>query len=177
VCKIRKLAGISRPAAIKEFFDKALNRLNKKRSAEIIVRLCKKFGWERSVFKPFSLVEKNGEIWLTSDLGAFYAKKNRYQRLGLKMIDKNGDFTTQFVVHFGAHATKNVVTLSEDQKDRYLLGYDVRLSELEANQVERLQSLTDKVVLFQYEGYCLGWGKYLEQKKLIKNKLDRGWIF
>jgi 16S rRNA (cytosine1407-C5)-methyltransferase len=177
VCKIYKKSAVSRPSAIKEFFDKALNRLNKKRSAEIIARTCKQFGWERAVFKPFSLIEKNGEFWLSSDLGAFYAKKNRYQRMGLKMIDKNGDFTTQFVVQFGRTATKNILALTKTQKERFLTGYDIRLTELNEDQIQTLESQKGKTVLFHYENYCLGWGKYLEQKKLIKNKLDRGWIF
>ena len=51
--------------------------------------------------------------------------------MGLKMIDKNGDFTTPFVVQFGKFATKNVLQLTEYQKDRFLTGYDIRFSELD----------------------------------------------
>jgi aminoglycoside N3'-acetyltransferase len=69
------------------------------------------------------------------------------------------------------------LALTKTQKERFLTGYDIRLTELNEDQIQTLESQKGKTVLFHYENYCLGWGKYLEQKKLIKNKLDRGWIF
>ncbi|PID70505.1 hypothetical protein CSB37_02345 [bacterium DOLZORAL124_38_8] len=172
IVKIKKTEATQRPPAVKEFSDSLLKKMPKNKMAELIVRWHKSFGIPRDEFKRLILANKNGEVFLTNSGALSFAKKNKYQRVGLKLLDAHGNITPEFVQRFGVLITKNRVELTKEQVQKYLDGYDLML---EPSQLDELNvdSQFQNAVVVKYDGFALGWGKLLKGGKL-KNKIDRG---
>ncbi len=171
---IRKKQSILQKPPQKPFIREFIEIYKKNKRAEILTRFSKKFGIEKSILlrnKAGSknvLVEKNNEIFITTrEVGAF-CKKNLFRRFGMKILDKDRNITTQFAMTYGKFATKNIISLTETQKDKWLAGYDLFLDEEVKNM--------DKEIIVRYQSYCLGYGKLQNQGKKLKNKLDRNLI-
>ncbi|MCF7918087.1 NOL1/NOP2/sun family putative RNA methylase [Candidatus Gracilibacteria bacterium] len=151
--------------------------LRKNQTAEILVRWQKTFGLNRDIFEDSSLIEKNGEIFLISPEAGTFASKHPHRRCGLPVADKHGNMTSSFAIHFGHFATTNVLELTNEQKDRWMEGYDIVFSpslekrELEADFRDGCE------VLVHFQNFCLGHGKVQNQGKRLKNKLDRNLVF
>lgn len=172
--KDRQVAKISAQNSI-SLKGRELEILKKNHRAEVLVRLEKQFGMSRSLFDDYELVSKDGEIWLmTRDCYAF-VRKNLYQRAGLQVMDRDGNFSSEFVIGFGRYATGGFVGLDDQMRDRWLAGYDLSLEE-RIEKTEGKKQKTDKL-LVKYGRFCLGWGKVMHDGTKLKNKLSRDLVF
>ena len=171
IVKLKKTKPTQRKPGLKEFSDALLKRVPKNKMSEVVTKWRKSFGIPADNFKRLSLYDKGGETFISNN-GAFgFAKKNKYQRVGLKVLDKHGNITHEFVRRFGDFATLNVLELSKDQKDRYLQGYDLPLTEEQQLTLPE-KSAFNNALIVRYKHFTLGWGKVLNKTKL-KNKFDR----
>ncbi len=164
---------LSRPqSGLRDFRHKqtSISILPKNRTAEIVTYLHKKFGIEKSHLNPFSYYEKNGDIWMIAKDAAGFLTRNQFRRAGMKILDRDRNITSTFAIHFGVFATKNVIKLSIDQKDKWLEGLDL-------NFEARLDYPDGTEVLVRFDDFCLGHGKVMKEGKKLKNKLDRDLVF
>lgn len=173
LAKIRKKSPLKRSSALKTFSDQDLKRLSKNQTAEIVTKIFKRFGIPKSLFSSYVFLEKKGDIFLSSASAYSFAKKNKYQRVGLKIFDKHENPTNEFAFHFGVHAKKHIISLSEEQKKRYLSGYDLSFDE--PVSPENQKGFCANVFFLRFDSFCLGWGKHIKPTK-IKNKLDRHYV-
>ncbi len=141
----------------------------KNAGAETMTRIRKKFGIDRAVFGKHSLLEKNGDIFITTKAAASFATKNPHRRAGMKIVDQDGNFSTEFAVKFGREATKNIFEMTKEQKLKFLAGFDLFLD-------KTIEIKNGEPVFMRHEGRCFGVGKIMDNGKKIKNKLDRTWI-
>ncbi len=141
----------------------------KNASAEIMTRIRKTFGIDRKVFGKYSLLEKNGNIFITTKSASMFAKQNPHRRVGMKIIDQDGNFSTEFAVKFGREATKNIFEMNQEQKLKFLAGFDLFLD-------KGIEMKNGDQIFMRYENRCFGVGKIMNDGKKIKNKLDRTWI-
>ncbi len=147
----------------------AIKVFGKNAGAEIMTRIKKTFGIDKKVFGKYKLLEKNGNIFITTKTASIFATKNPHRRVGMLIFDKDGNFSTEFVVRFGRKATKNVFEMTKEQKLKFLEGFDLFL--------EKSLEIENGVQIFMfYKERCFGVGKILNNGKKIKNKLDRTWI-
>ena len=144
--------------------------LKKNNVAEIITRLSKKFGIPKEKFKKRTLIFKNGDLFMTTKQATILALKNLHRRIGLKIQDKDKNITSEFAIHFGKYATKNVINLNKIDKNKFLEGYDLSIS----NELKNEKLKNGEEVLIKYKNFCLGHGKIVNGK--IKNKLNRNLI-
>ncbi len=172
---IRKKYGLTITPPKKAIVKDPPEIYKKNKQAEMVSRLCKRFGLEKKIFLQSEagnkqvLVEKNNDIFLTSREAANFCQKNLFRRVGLKILDKDKNITTQFAIKYAKKATENVIVLTESEKDRWLAGYDLIFSPEQL----KLLSFPDGAVLVRYKNFCLGWGKMLNKASKLKNKLDR----
>jgi len=172
LAKIRKKHPLKRAPAVKNFQDSGLNKLPKNKMAEITTQLFKYWGIPKDVWRGKILVESKGDIFVTNNLAYGFAKKNKYQRVGLKILDKHFNITHPFVLHFGKHAVQNVIDLSSEEMDRFLGGYDFEHDFV----LTEIKSPFKGMALVRCDGYTLGWAKQKAPGKW-KNKLDRSVVF
>lgn len=169
-------AKIKKVKPLKELPDKKtspkkspIKVFGKNAGAETMTRIRKTFGLDRALFGKHSLLEKNGDIFITTKSAAAFATRNPHRRVGMKVIDQDGNFSTEFAVRFGREATKNVYEMNAEQKLKFLAGFDLFLD------TEIGMENSDQVFM-RHEGRCFGVGKIQNDGKKIKNKLDRTWI-
>ncbi len=165
VCRLRKVAPLPRPTAQRLRPRVDLRTLPKNHTAEHIVRLCKRYGLDRQLFRSFVLLQRNKDLYLTHKTAAAFAGKNHHDRLGLKVIDQHGNLATDWALAYGQHATRGFVTLTESQKDTWLAGTDIPLSALPPDLP------ADHQLLVRYDRFCLGVGKVVGSR--LKNMLER----
>ena len=170
IAKIKKTAPLPLPTKKQAPLKSSTQILGKNQSATVIQRLCKSFGWEKEMFEKKVLLEHNDAISLTNKATAQFAVHHSHRRCGLPLLDKHGNLTSAFAIHYGAHATKNILTLSEEEKNRWLEGFDIPMA-------ETLSQSDGTEVLVQYKGFCLGHGKAMNKGRKLKNKLDRSLVF
>ncbi len=149
---------------------RAISLLPKNRTAEVITYLHKKFGIPKEVFKKYSLIEKNSEIWLASQESAQFAVRNPHRRVGMPVLDKDKNITSVFALHFGVFAAKNVIELDEKQKYQWMRGLDLAFE-------KGLEYENSTEIFVKYGDFCLGHGKVMNEGKKLKNKLDRDLVF
>lgn len=166
LAKIQKKTSLSLSSPAKIPPSGAFRILGKNQTAEILTRWKKTFGIEKEYFQNLVFLEKNKAYFLTSRSAASFALRNPHRRCGLPVLDKHGNITSAFALHFGKYATQNVRNLSPEEKDRWLEGYDVPLGKTD---------ILSEEILVQYEGFCLGHGKI--HNHMLKNKLDRSLVF
>lgn len=171
LAKIRKRASLFLPPPSFIQRQNASTVLQKKQSATIIARTAKYFGMERSLFEKYVLTERNGKLFLSTKEAAQFASYKQHQRVGLPFLDQNGVITSSFAIHFGKYATQNTFSLSEEEKNRWLEGYD-----LEITSPKNVLPNGSEVLVF-FERFCLGLGKVQQDGKKIKNKLERSIVF
>ena len=164
VAKIKKTHSISRRPKVIMDRKTPYDILSKNQSAEVITRIAKTWGIEKSIFKNYKFIDRNGEISLTTNMAAYFGLKNAHRRVGLPIFDKYKNPTTEFAIQFGPISNKNITQISKQEVDKFLTGLDIDLNE------ETEQSAP---LFIQYENFCIGWGKAQPKRKKIKNKLDR----
>ena len=86
------------------------------------------------------------------------------------MIDKHGNLMSPFVIHYGQLATEKNFELSEEEKNKWLEGFNLSLS-------KPLNEKDGTEIIVQYKGFCLGHGKTQNKGKKLKNKLDRSLVY
>lgn len=172
---IRKKYGLPIPPPRKAIVKDMPEIYKKNKQAETVSRLCKRFGIEKKKILYSEagikqvLVQKNNEIFITSREAAGFCQKNLFRRLGIRILDKDKNITTQFAMKYGKWATANTLELTVAQKDRWLAGYDLIFTP----EITEDLALLDGPILVKYEGFCLGYGKMLNKAFKLKNKLDR----
>ncbi len=168
--RIRKKAGIKKTPATKLFVKNPPKIYGKNQTAEVLKRFEKQWGIKREHFKGKVLIEKTGEMFLTTRSCALFAQKNYTKRCGVKILDKNGNVTSYFVTAYGRFMNKNIVQLNEDQKKRFLAGFDFPVSDFE------FSTLPEKggEVVARFGDQAIGHFKIVQNK--LKNKLDRNLI-
>ncbi len=164
--KIRKIRGISRGKITKSPSNNYLKVLNKNKTAEVIVRICKKFQIPRNFFKNLAVVEKDRAFYLTNKYTAGYATKNAHRRVGLKIMDEYGNPTTEFARTFGELCQQNVLEVSEKEMKDFFAGKNLQLP-------ENMNLKDGEAVIVKYKNQGLGWGKVTKNGKQLKNKLER----
>ena len=182
--KIRKVRALRDRKVVKSFSGlenkkmrgKTLELVKKNQKAEYLVRWEKDFGIPRKAFTGKELVRKEeGSLWLMTRDCFNFVQKNRYQRVGVEAVDKHGNFTSEFAIHFGRLATKQILALTVEEKDRWLAGYDLVVNQPIGNSDQKLKG-NENILFVHFEGFCLGWGKVMNESKL-KNKLNRDLVF
>ena len=170
LAKIRKTTPLSLPSKKSSPLKSSTQILGKNQSATVIARLCKHFGWEKNVFEKKVILQHNDALSITTKPAAQFAVHHSHRRCGLPLLDKHGNMMTAFAIQYGNQATNNTFTLSEEEKDRWLEGFDIPMT-------EALSQSDGTEILVQYKGFCLGHGKAMNKGKKIKNKLDRDRVF
>lgn len=166
LAKIKKSTPLSLARGPKCIIKNPPLLLGKNQIAEVFTSLSKKFGIDRAHFPGISILKHQNGLSITTKEAGSFAVRNPHRRCGLPILDKYGNITSSFAIHFGHLATLNILELSLEQKDRWMAGYDVPLSQNFPSGPE---------ILVQYQGFCLGYGKV--QKQNLKNKLDRNLVF
>lgn len=168
IAKIRKIRGIPRDNVSKNRTD-YIKILNKNKTAEVIVRLCKTYGLLKVIFKKLAIIEKNNEIFLSNKYTAVFSTKNSHRRAGLKIVDKYGNPTTDFSRTFGHHCTENIIELDEQQIKDFLAGKNI-------NFTEKLDHKDGTALIVKHKKQGLSWGKVMKNGKQLKNKLERNLV-
>lgn len=171
IALIRKSAPQKLTPPKKPFIKNPPKIPKKQQQAEVITRLAKKFGIDKSIFKPFILVEKDNEFFLTTRDAAGFCQKNLFRKLGLKILDKDRHITTAFALNFGTAATKNKIILTNHQKQKWMEGYDLIFDD--SFPKKDFKNGDEMMILF--DRFCLGYGKVMDTK--LKNKLNRDLVF
>ena len=169
IAKIRKIRGISRNKVLKMGSGNYLKILNKNKTAEVIVRICKKYGISREIFKKLALIEKDHAFYLTNKSVASYAIKNAHRRVGLKIIDEYGNPTTNFARTFGENCSQNILDLDEKQKADFFAGKNLILN-------AKSNFKDGDCLIIRYKEQGLGWGKVIKNGRQLKNKLERNLV-
>ena len=169
--KIRKILPCSIAPPVK-FCSKNLFKIcSKKSSAEICVRLSKKFGFPRDFLEKNSILSHENGIFLASREAANFAVKNPCRRVGIRILDSHGNISTEFAVRFGRLANKNFVQLSNFQVEKFLAGTDFQISDFP----EFSESGAGTEIIARAGGRAIGHFKIAG--RILKNKLDRGRVF
>ncbi|MCF7830937.1 NOL1/NOP2/sun family putative RNA methylase [Candidatus Gracilibacteria bacterium] len=171
LAKIQKKSPLSRVPPNKHLIKNTTRIYKKNQSATVLTYLAKTFGIDRDHFTKKILLERNGDVFLTTKDAAQFAAKNPHRRCGLPIMDKNKNITSQFALHYGSLATKNFITISEPEKERWLAGYDLPVS------ISNEEIKDGQEILVRYEDLCLGNGKVQNGGMKLKNKLDRNLVF
>jgi 16S rRNA (cytosine1407-C5)-methyltransferase len=164
IAKIKKTHAISRRPKISLDRKTPYNILSKNQSAEITTRITKTWGIDKTIFKNYKFLDRNGEISIASDMAAYFGIKNAHRRVGIPIFDKYKNPTTEFSTLFGAIANKNIVQITETDSQKFLTGLDIEYS----GDVPESTPL-----LIRSGHFCIGWGKAQPKNGKIKNKLDR----
>jgi len=144
--------------------------VGKEKTTKILSHLSETFGIDSKYFEGQKLVDHSGKIFLTTEEAAEFALHHPHKRLGLPMLDTNEYMTSAFAFHFGLLATKNVISLTAEEKKTWLMGSDiVRTGETDIPDGNE--------VLVKFQDFCLGWGKSQNHGMKVKNKLDRSLVF
>lgn len=138
-------------------------KLKKNKTAEILTILRKRYGIEREHFKGTALLEKNNIIYLSTPDLSWFLKRIKAQHVGIPLFNRETGILTDFAIHFGSFATHNVLELTEEQKEKFLYGYDLLLPDFDFEHGQE--------IIVRFEGTALGYGKFVQGK--LKNKLDR----
>ncbi len=170
IVKITKNMPLKLPAPKKPVKLPEIKIYKKNQTAEVVTCIAKQFGLPKSwptLFgsdKPM-FVEKQGNLYLTTQEAARFTQSNLFRRVGLLVWDKDQNFSTEFTIKLAPLATKNTLDLDTQTAQRWREGYDL----LEIDQLEEGQ-----VIIVRNNHFGLGWGKVLKNK--LKNKLDRNLI-
>ena len=175
VVKLRKLEPVERVLLQKPSHTAEINFLKKNHNTEIITKIAKQFGLEKTwpnIFtdgKPAFYIKQN-ELYLTTHEATKFMQVNLFRRVGIKVSDKDDNITTIVAKALAPAATKIVSDLNADQTARWLEGFDIPL---ENSDLSPLKNGT--AILVKQGSFGLGWGKMIDGK--IKNKLDRDLVF
>ncbi len=169
ICRIKKNGSISRAPANKSRAAAGLNFMRKNQAAEVFSRISKYYDIPKDVWKPYSILEHGGEIFLTNRDVAIFVTRNAHRRAGMHLADKHGNPTNSFAMKFGEFANKNIIQLSTEDAERFLSGIDLQ-------KKEPLKMKDGTIVLIREGKRCLGWGKIMQKGYRIKNRLDRNTI-
>lgn len=169
IAKIRKTYGISRGKITKSASNSYLKVLNKNKTAEVVVRLVKRFGISREIMKRLAIIEKDHAFFLTNKYAAGYSTKNAHRRVGLKIIDEYGNPTTNFARTFGELCNINTLDLSEQQMKDFFAGKNLLFEEKSGYK-------DGTALILKYNGQGIGWGKIVKNGKQLKNKLERNMV-
>lgn len=167
MCKIAKRGGLSRPSAKKAKPAAGLNFMRKNQAAEVFARISKYYDIPKEIWKPYSLLDHGGELFITTRDVAIFATRNAHRRAGMHIADKHGNPTNTFAMKFGGFSNKNIIQLSKEDANKYLEGLDLQ-------QKEPLDMKDGTIVLVREGKRCLGWGKIMQKGCRLKNRLDRG---
>ncbi len=170
LAKIKKTSPLPLPTKKQAPLKSSTQILGKNQSATVIQRLCKSFGWEKKIFEKKVLLEHNDAIFLTTKPAAQFAVHHPHRRCGLPLLDKHGNLLSSFAIHYGNQATKNILELTQDEKTRWLEGFDIPLT-------EPIDAPDGTEILVLHERFCLGHGKVQNKGRKLKNKLDRSLVF
>jgi len=173
--KLQKKEAVKRLPPNKPSHTTEVNFFKKNQNAEVITKLAKQFGleksWAESLMdgKPAFYIKQN-DLYLTTPEATRFMQSNLFRRVGLKISDKDDNLTTCIAQKLAPLATKNVADLDAEQTTRWLAGFDIPL------KTEKFSSLKNgTAVLVRHQAFGLGWGKVINGK--IKNKLDRDLVF
>ncbi len=174
VAKIQKPHAIKRLPPHKPLIKNTPQVLKKNRAAEISVRMAKAYGlpksWAQEAMNKESkatFVEKDGDLYLTTREVTQFFQKNLYRKFGLKVMDKDGNLSHDFCVHFGVKMNKNILEITNEEQAKWLQGYDLKLPEN--------SSFSESQVIIKFQGFSLGCGKIVSDK--VKNKVPRELLF
>ena len=158
----------------------------KNQRAEILTKLIKKFEFPKNLFDKYEIVKKNENISFCTKASASFCVKNYCKKIGQKIFSypiKNKFSTKQkkdeliisseFSLHYGIFAKKNIFEVDENLKEKFLAGFDLIFS----SPPEELKNIQNGEYIFViFKNYCLGPAKLQNSGKKLKNKLDRNLI-
>ncbi|MCK4968542.1 MAG: hypothetical protein KAS12_05785 [Candidatus Aenigmarchaeota archaeon] len=142
-----------------------LQFVNSKKKKELTKQLDERFGISKNVFNDYHFIENEEKFWICSlDTTTIDFKNLRTEGIGMLFARKGLALkpTTNMIQLFGNHATKNVVELDEEQKNKFLSGLDI--SELDAN-------VDSGYVIVKYKNDSLGCSLYKEGT--LKNQIPK----
>ncbi|NPA80012.1 MAG: hypothetical protein GXO29_03045 [Thermotogae bacterium] len=122
-----------------------------------------RFGIPREIFNGFRFFSRGRDVWIVSE---DVPELKHINRMGLRFARggaENPKLTTAVIQIFGRHATRNTVSLDDEQLSRYLRGEDVEVGEVPG--VERGQ------VIVMYGEDALGSGLY--DGRRVKNQIPK----
>lgn len=126
-----------------------------------------RFGISKKIFSDYSIIAKKEKVWIVSKdvleknleglrietigllLGRYFKRQNRLKP------------TTNALQIFGKYATKNVVELNEEEKEKYVRGYNLK-KDLE---------LENGYIILKFDSDILGCGLYKDGE--IKNQIPK----
>ncbi len=170
LAKIRKKSPLSRVPPHKHLVKNSTKIYKKNQTATVLTYLAKTFGIDKQHFNKKIILERNGDVFLTTKESAQFSSKNPHRRCGLNILDNNKNITSQFALHYGSLATKNIFLLTEEEKNRWLSGYDIEVN------ISNEEIKDGQEILVKYQNFCLGNGKVQNNGQKIKNKLDRNLV-
>ncbi|MHC1635219.1 MAG: methyltransferase RsmF C-terminal domain-like protein [Candidatus Methanospirareceae archaeon] len=126
-----------------------------------------RFGIHRDVFCGYSFIVRGNKIRIVArevankDLSGL-----KVENIGIlfgRYFKKENKFkpTTNALQIFGKYATKNIVELSEEEKEDYIRGFDLKKD----------LNIEEGYVILKYKGDVLGCGLYRDGK--IKNQVPK----
>ncbi len=166
VAALRKIGPTTPPEVKKRLGKFPFIRPTRQKEAELYAYFEQKFGIANI---SGMLYQRDQDFWLFPDPIKALIPKIRFSRLGIKIAEEFGKgrrsgfkSTHEFLTLFGAHATKNVLSLNAQQAQAFYQGRDIR---------DLNHKFETGEVLLSYRNIIIGFGKVLNNR--IKNNLPR----
>lgn len=145
-----------------------IKKLDKQKTAEILVHIQKKWGIDRKFFKTFVFwVRENGSVWMGTKEVFRYIETHLCRRAGMEIFNEYGKITSIFSMNFGHLAIKNCVDLDLLEYKKWMQGNNLQ----NKNTKIKMENFGG-VFLVRYRGVCLGFGT-MQEGGILKNKLSR----
>lgn len=124
-----------------------------------------RFGIPASTFEKYSFFVQS-DIWITSrEIEGFELKVFKRKGIRFLRVSRKGfKWTTAAMQIFGHLATKNVVTLLDEEAQKFIRGQDLK--------IERIEDIENGQVIVKWKNDILGSAIYRDGH--LKNQIPKG---
>ena len=143
---------------------------SKKEIKPVLEEINKRFGFNYPFLENHVFIMHGDKVWITNE----ELPKLDYSRLRLEgigfvfaRITKKGiKITTNTAQMFGKYATKNIITLTQEEVDKVIRGLDIEIEDERVREIEE-----GYVIMRSHLGDYLGVGLYRNGR--IKNMIPK----
>lgn len=119
-------------------------------------------------FDELAFIDLGKKVRVCSKQVVDFTDLNQLQGLGLLFLDrKSNKLATETIQLFGSKATKNFISLTEQESNKFLSRQDLLVDE------ERGKNLSNGYVVALYKGNALALGKYSAETKTLKPAIPK----
>ncbi|OYT41200.1 hypothetical protein B6U80_01865 [Candidatus Pacearchaeota archaeon ex4484_26] len=144
-------------------------KLNRKEKRSMFLYIKERFGLGKEYFKDFDFFKTRKAIYITTKECLNSQLFKQAETAGIAFLRPNKVLkpTTNFLQLFGKHASKNVITLSREQAERFIRGEDLELDKIK----KRGDWVEPGYVIVKYQEHILGCANFKEG--VLKNMIAK----